>query len=135
MVMDSEVGVGCERHFRGSQLEFAVQLEQVPELSPQFDDRRDASLPRFLAQTNALPRKGAKEEQQRGADHRFPSCPAQVSPRARSARLFNHFVRAGQCRRHGQAERSGDLEIDDNLEFGRLLDRQVGRLGALEYLV
>src|SRR5262249_23275570 len=31
-----------------------------------------------------------------------------------------------------EPERLGSLEIDDQLEFGRLLDRQIGRLVALE---
>ena len=34
----------------------------------------------------------------------------------------------------GQPERLGGLEIDDQLEGRRLLDRQIGRLGALEDL-
>jgi hypothetical protein len=36
--------------------------------------------------------------------------------------------------RDGQAERLGGLEIDDQLECRRLLDRQIGGLGALEDL-
>src|SRR5262249_23930491 len=36
--------------------------------------------------------------------------------------------------RHGKAELSRGLEIDDQLECRRLLDRQIGRLGALEDL-
>jgi hypothetical protein len=34
--------------------------------------------------------------------------------------------------RHGKAERRGGLQIDHELECGRLLDRQIGRLLALE---
>ncbi len=34
--------------------------------------------------------------------------------------------------RDSQAERLGGAEIDDQLERRRLLDRQIGRLGALE---
>ena len=34
--------------------------------------------------------------------------------------------------RDGEAERLGGLEVDDQLELGRLLHRQVGRLLALE---
>jgi hypothetical protein len=34
--------------------------------------------------------------------------------------------------RHGEAERFGGLKVDDQLEFGRLLHRQIGRFGALE---
>src|SRR5262249_60291016 len=43
--------------------------------------------------------------------------------------------RAEQRRRHGEAERFGALEIDQQLEFGRLLDRKVAGLRALENLV
>src|SRR6188472_2797113 len=47
---------------------------------------------------------------------------------------LDHFVSAGeQRRRYFQAERLSGVEIDDKLEFRWLLDRQVGRFGALEY--
>ena len=40
---------------------------------------------------------------------------------------------AGENRgRDRQPERSGGLEIDDQFECGRLLDRQIGRFGALQ---
>jgi len=43
--------------------------------------------------------------------------------------LLNHLVGAReQRRRNGDAERPGRLQVDDELEFGRLLDRQVLRL-------
>ena len=41
-------------------------------------------------------------------------------------------ARASSVRRHVEAERLGGLEIDDQLELGRLLHRQVGWLLALE---
>ena len=48
---------------------------------------------------------------------------------------FDHLVGAGEDRwRDGDAELLGSLEIDDQLEGRRLLDRQIGRLGAVEDL-
>src|SRR5262245_47539988 len=47
--------------------------------------------------------------------------------------LLDHLVGAAkQRRRHGEAERLGGLEIDGQLYLSDLLDRQVGRLLALE---
>ena len=44
---------------------------------------------------------------------------------------FDHLVGAGEQRqRHGEAERLGGGEVDDPIKFGRLFDRDVGRLGA-----
>ena len=37
-----------------------------------------------------------------------------------------------QCKRNREAERLGGLEVDDQLDFRRLLDRQVTRLGTLQ---
>ena len=46
---------------------------------------------------------------------------------------FDHLVGGDeQRRRHGEAEHLGGLAIDDELELGRLHDRQVGGLRALE---
>src|SRR5260370_17367772 len=48
---------------------------------------------------------------------------------------FDDLVGAGEDRwRHTEAERLGGLEIDHQLEFSRLLDRQVSGLRALEAL-
>jgi hypothetical protein len=48
---------------------------------------------------------------------------------------FDDLVGAGEDRlRNSEAERLRSLEIDDLLEFRRLLDRQIGGLGALEDL-
>src|SRR5262249_26842401 len=46
---------------------------------------------------------------------------------------FDHLVGDGeQCWRQRKSECAGRLCIDDELEFGRLRDRQVGWLRALE---
>jgi hypothetical protein len=53
--------------------------------------------------------------------------------RLRKAVLFDHLISEQLHRAWGrEPERLGGLEIDDQLEFGRLLDRQIGRLVALE---
>jgi hypothetical protein len=45
--------------------------------------------------------------------------------------LFDYLVGGGeQGRRHGEAQRLGGDEIDDKIELGWLLDRNVARLGA-----
>src|SRR5438552_2412524 len=54
----------------------------------------------------------------------------------RLAHLFDHLVGPNeQRRRHGEAERFGRLHVDHELEFCRLLYRQIGRLRASENLV
>jgi hypothetical protein len=60
-----------------------------------------------------------------------PRCPAEASTRVAS---FDDFVGAGEDRwRDRQPERLGGVEIDDQLEPGRLRDRQIGGIGTLEY--
>jgi hypothetical protein len=57
------------------------------------------------------------------------------SPFSAWSRSLYDLIGAAEDRsRDRQAERPGSLEIDDKLEIGRLLDRQIGRLGALEDL-
>ena len=48
------------------------------------------------------------------------------------ASLNNLVGSSQQCFRDGKAERLGGLEIDDEFEFARLHDRQIGWFFALE---
>src|SRR5215467_4338488 len=60
----------------------------------------------------------------------LPEIPTSLGHRAR---LFDHLVgEREQHRRNRQAERLGDLQIDDEIEFNRLLDRQIGRLRSAQ---
>ena len=56
-----------------------------------------------------------------------------VNPRA-SYSLDQLIGTAEDRLRHGEAERLRGLEVDDQLERRRLLDRQIGRFGAVEDL-
>src|SRR5665213_2205395 len=59
--------------------------------------------------------------------------PTTDSCTAAATGLFNHLVGNGnQGGWNDEAERPGRLEIDAQLEFGRLFDRQIGRFRALE---
>ena len=50
--------------------------------------------------------------------------------------LFDHLVGAGeQRRRHFQANRLRHDQVNDEVELGRLLDRDVGSLGPAQNLV
>jgi len=50
------------------------------------------------------------------------------------AGLPDHLVRLEEERRYRQAKRRSGLEVDDQLEHGRLLDGQVGWLGRKQAL-
>ena len=57
-------------------------------------------------------------------------------PKADISQLFDYFVSG--CEQglwNGQAEQFGGLEIDDQLEFCRLLDRMIGWLGSSQNAV
>jgi hypothetical protein len=58
---------------------------------------------------------------------------AGVSRCSKPSSLFDNLVGARK-QRHGQveAQRLGSLEIDDNFEFGGLLDWKITRIFALE---
>jgi hypothetical protein len=48
-------------------------------------------------------------------------------------RSFDHLIGAGdEGRWDVEADGGGGFQVDDQLEFGGQLDRQIGRLGALE---
>src|SRR5262249_29632918 len=65
-----------------------------------------------------------------------PISSSEMCYKRKSLRLFDHLVGAGeQDRWQVDTNRFGGLDVDDERELGRLLDRQVGRLGALENLV
>src|SRR2546423_10526617 len=54
-------------------------------------------------------------------------------PRSKTTSSFDHLVRAGKHhRRNFHTERSRSVEVYNELELGRLENRQVDRLGALE---
>src|SRR6516162_679531 len=58
-----------------------------------------------------------------------------LNPPSRFTSL-DHLVGAGeQSGRDGEAERLSGEQIDDEIEFGRLLDWDVGRLGPTQNLV
>jgi hypothetical protein len=59
-----------------------------------------------------------------------------MSQRCQQATSFDHAIGAGeQCRWHAEAERLRSLEIDNQVKLGRLLDRNVSRLGPSQYHV
>src|SRR5215468_7641190 len=64
------------------------------------------------------------------------------SPSQRSVEMaqkltsFDHLGSPDEQRgRHGETERLGSLHVDDQFEFRRLLDRQIGGLGASENFI
>src|SRR5262245_17545759 len=62
-----------------------------------------------------------------------PLCAKSVPTRCTRAPLFDHLVGVSeQPVRHVEVECPGCLEVEHELEFGRLHYRQVGRLFALE---
>src|SRR5438045_5786412 len=61
--------------------------------------------------------------------------PRESTRSGRSPALLDNLVGAHQHRlRHSEAQRLGGAKVDDQLDGRRLLDRQIGRLGAPEDL-
>src|SRR6266700_675698 len=75
--------------------------------------------------------------ERRVCDRFWPSAaiiePVRSTHNGRSCTLLDHLIGAGEQRLgYCQAQRLGGLEADDQLELGRRLHREVGRLLALE---
>src|SRR4051794_39203011 len=70
------------------------------------------------------------------AGRHVPNVPQPDSAVRQKGLLFDHLVGAGEQRRwHREPERLSGREIYDQLELGRLLDREVGGLRATQNLV
>jgi hypothetical protein len=72
---------------------------------------------------------GCASSERRGKQRSHPSQKCATLPTGSLHR------RQQRRRRDGEAERLGGLEVDDELELGRLLDGEIGGLCALEDLV
>src|SRR5664280_201854 len=71
---------------------------------------------------------------------RCRECPlcakSRLMHRSKTASLFDHLVGAGDERgRHDETKCLGSLEVDEQLEFGGLIVRDVARFGPVEDLV
>ena len=67
------------------------------------------------------------------ADMAQSGCDVRFVPKADPSGLIDYFIGAAeQRRRHGEAEHSGGLRIDDQLELVRFDNWQLRRLGALK---
>src|SRR5260370_730121 len=68
--------------------------------------------------------------------HKFLAAAGMRRVRCRSRGLFNHLIGDGEnAPRDVKPERLCGLEVDDELELSRLLDRDIGRLRPTQNLV
>src|SRR5713101_7270832 len=101
----------------------------MPPRAPESQSRPVASQRASQSGTPSPPAAPRRRAAWRGAPH-----PCQ--PGTSAAPSLDDLIRPPQQRwRDRQAEGLGGLEVDDQLELRRLLDGQVGGLGALEDLV
>ena len=151
------IGLALDRHqIPVLRLPFGVldrERDRAPERSPVSHARKDLEPVRLelLAAATAVavatPREllGDLLERDRHAGRQTLQDPGERLPMRFTGReqaqqlnpdLLDHLVGAGEQRvGHGEAERLGGLEVDHQLEFCRLLDRQIGRFGAVQDLV
>ena len=93
-------------------------------------------IPRFLCRSEASKKPSTFRRVLRLSPSRQRVLRRPVEPAANSGHLFDDLVGPRQqAIRRLYAEYLGRLEVDDKLEFGRVLDRQIARLFALEYAV
>ena len=101
--------------------------ERLDRLYPQYQAMRKSSEKLETATT---------EWSRKKADMCGATSDVRYVPIADIRPLFDHLIGAGeQIVRNCKAERLGGLEIDNNLELGRPLYRQIARLRALHNLV
>jgi hypothetical protein len=62
-----------------------------------------------------------------------PRLGCQFALQQTTERLLDHLATGRErCRRHGEAERLGSGDVNDEIEYRRLLDRDIGRLSPAQ---
>ena len=92
----------------------------------------DAHRPRRIGLRPRDPRDGRQRGSARGEMEKISARKFHFEPPSRFTSLDHLVGAADQRQRHGDAERLGGLEVDVQLDFRPLLDRQVGGFLALE---